>query len=239
MTPFDDGRVGIMFTGLTSFTIPYANIPTWATDIFLPAHDLLLTPAKYDDIKAKAAIRGTKVQWWWDATHGLSGTQYAEAIHRKLSLPQAEGGIPQHSGGVEVDLEAGDDGTLAALISDFYTRFRQLRPTRALAINVVPLKGYVMPLEAMALDIFCHVRVQTYYGAEMRPADPDECEDDIVNRGFPRDRYSICYSAKPRRQKDDSVFCDLPVFTDKGVYVRRLRKGVIFSANLMREGGLL
>jgi hypothetical protein len=232
-TPFDDGRVGIMFTDLSSFTIPYANVPAWATDIFLPAHDPKLTSAKYNEIKNNAAIRGTKTQLWWDATHTTDGASVAEAVHAKLNE------IPQHSGGVEVDLEAANDGPLSTLISGFYTRFRQLRPTRALAINVVPLKGYVMPLQAMAQDIFCHVRVQTYYGAELRPADPDECEDDIVNRGFPRERYSICYSAKPRRLKDDTIFCDLPVFTDHGAYTRRLRKGQIFSANLMREGGLL
>jgi hypothetical protein len=222
-----------MFTDLSSFTIPYASVPAWATDIFLPAHDPKLTSAKYDEIKGNAAIRGTKVQLWWDATHTTDGNAVAEAIHAKLNE------IPQHSGGVEVDLEAANDGPLSALISGFYTRFRQLRPTRALAINVVPLKGYVMPLASMAQDIFCHVRVQTYYGAECRPADPDECEDDIVNRGFPRERYSICYSAKPRRLKDDTIFCDLPVFTDGGAYVRRLRKGQIFSGNLMREAGLI
>jgi len=231
-TPFDDGRVGIMVSDW-SLTIPYANIPAWATDVFLPAHTAELTSAKYDKVKADAGLRGTKVQWWWDGTHTLDGTALADAIHAKLTA------IPKHSGGVEVDLEAANDGPLGTLIHQFYARFRVLRPTRALAINVVPLKGYVMPLADMALDANCHVRVQTYYGVEMRPADPDECERDIVERGFPRERYSICYSAKARRLKDDSIFCDLPVFTDKGVYVRKLRKGQIFNLNLMREAVLV
>ena len=233
MTPFDDGRVGIMFTDLTSFTIPYASIPAWATDIFLPAHAPQLDSAKYDDIRTKAALRGTKVQLWWDGTHTTDGIVLANVIHAKLAA------ISQHSGGIEVDLEAGSDQQLAALISSFYQQFRRLRPTRALAINVVPLKGQFLPLVPMTADPNCHVRVQTYYGAECRPADPAECEDDIVSRGFPRERYSICYSAKPRRLKDDSIFCDLPVFTDHGAYTRRLRKGQIFSANLMREAGLI
>jgi hypothetical protein len=231
-TPFDDGRVGIMVTDW-SLTIPYANVPPWATDLFLPAHTPELTSAKYDEVKANAGLRQTKVQWWWDGTHTLNGTTLAEAIHAKLTA------IPQHSGGVEVDLEAGNDGPLATLINDFYIRFRQLRPTRAVAINVVPLKGYVMPLTQMAQDPNTHVRVQTYYGSELRPADPDECQRDICDRGFPSSRYSICYSSKARRQIDNTIFCDLPVFADRGAYVRKLRKGQIFSLNLMREAGLV
>ena len=231
-SPFDDGRVGLMVTDW-SLTIPYANVPAYATDLFLPAHTTQLTGGMYDSVKALAGQRGTKVQWWWDGTHTSDGPSLAQAINVKLAA------IPQHSGGVEVDLESGDDGVLGVLIGSFYAMFRSLRPTRALALNVVPLKGQFLPLAAMALDPNVHVRVQTYYGGEMRPADPDECEDDIVNRGFPRERYSICYSAKARRLKDDSIFCDLPVFSDHGAYVRKLRKGQIFSLNLMREAGLL
>jgi hypothetical protein len=231
-SPFDDGRVGLMVTDW-SLTIPYANVPAYATDLFLPAHTVQLTGGMYDSVKGLAGQRGTKVQWWWDGTHGQSGTAVADAIHASLTA------IPQHTGGVEVDLEAGDDVVLKKLLGDFYLRFRALRPTRALALNVVPLKGQFLPLSAMAFDPNVHVRVQTYYGGEMRPADPAECEADIVDRGFPRERYSICYSAKARRQKDDSIFCDLPVFSDGGAYVRKLRKGQIFSLNLMREAGLL
>jgi hypothetical protein len=215
-----------------SLTIPYANVPAYATDLFLPAHTTQLTSGMYDSVKGLAGQRGTKVQWWWDGTHGVTGPALADAIDVKLKA------IPQHTGGVEVDLEAGDDVTLANLLSSFYGRFRAVRPTRALALNVVPLKGQFLTL-AMALDPNVHVRVQTYYGSELRPADPSECESDIVDRGFPRERYSICYSAKARRQKDDSIFCDLPVFSDGGAYVRKLRKGQIFSLNLMREAGLL
>jgi hypothetical protein len=231
-TPFDDGRVGIMFTDLHSFTIPWASIPAWASDAFLPMHSPLLTPEKMQKAREDGAIRGTRVQLWYDATHTLDGPFVAAEVSGGLTALK-------HSGGVEVDLEAGDDNQLGNLISGFYTRFRELRPTRALAINVVPLKGYVMPIERMAADPNCFIRVQTYYGAECRPADPDECERDICERGFPRQRYSIMYSAKPRRLIDNTIFNDLPVFTDRGVYVRKLRKGSIFSGNLMREGGLL
>jgi hypothetical protein len=239
-SPFDDGRVGLMVTDW-KLTIPYANVPAYATDVFIPAHDaprsdgtlVKLTPALYDKVKSDAAIRGTKVQWWWDGTHTLDGAALAETIHAKLAE------IPEHTGGVEVDLEAANDGPLSILVSTFYLMFRKLRPTRALALNVVPLKGYVMPLVSMASDPNTHVRIQTYYGGEMRPADPAECEQDIVDRGFPRERYSICYSAKARRQIDDSIFCDLPVFSDHGAYARKLRKGQIFSLNLMREAQLL
>ncbi len=230
-SPFDDGRTSILVTDW-SLTIPYRDVPTWATDVALPAHDPKTTSAKYNEVRDNAAIRGTKTQLWYDATHGNTGAAYALAVHAALLA------IPQHTGGVEVDLETGSDGALLNLVREFYAAFRIVRPTRALGINLIPLKGFTLT-PMMAADPFCHVRVQSFYGAECRPADPDECKRDILDHGFPAERFSYCYSAKARRLKDDSIFCDLPVFSDHGAYVRRLRKGSILSLNLMREAGLL
>jgi len=233
-TPFDDGRVCIIVSDW-SLTIPYRDIPTWATDVAIPAHDPMTTSAKYNEVRDNAAQRGTKTQLWYDGTHGQTGADLAVAIDVALRA------IPQHGGGVEVDIENASDGVLLTVVQDWYTRQRQLRPTRALGLNLAPLKGFVLT-PAMAADPFFHVRVQPYYGAEMRPAAPDECKRDICGPNgsrFPEDRFSFCYSAKARKLSDGTVFCDLPVFADHAQYVRRLRKGSVFSLNLMREAGLL
>jgi hypothetical protein len=233
VTPFDDNRT-VLIVSDYSLTIPWVNIPPYFTDVALPAHDPKTTKAVYDQAVADGKIRGTRVQLWYDATHGEAGNLVAQKISRVI----ADTG---HNGGVEVNFENGNDGELANELGAFYPAFRAIRPTRPVGINLAPFKAYVFPIAAAKGDPFCHVRVQNFYGNEMRQADSDELKRDFCDapRSWPEERFSFCYSAKAHTYADGHVECDLPVFADAGAYVRRLRKGSVFNLNLMREAQLL
>jgi hypothetical protein len=234
---FSDGRLGLWHTSPTGMNLDYAKAKDWGvTDIFLPANEATL--AMMDEIRSKPSADGKnfRAQVYLDGTHGETGKQLVE---------QALAAIRTFKPGVlEVNFESGDDNKIGVAVREFLTTFRD--PSAALwrrrfplCIDVVPLKGYVLPFDLMNNDPDTYGRIQPYYGAEMRPADPVECLEDWLGRGFPRERLSFIYSAKARRQIDNTIFCDLPVFSDRGEYVRRLRRGAIFNANLMREAGLL
>jgi hypothetical protein len=142
----------------------------------------------------------------------------------------------------ECDFEGPVDRTIGEAVSAVLIEFRNgvtWRMAFPLCINVTPMKGYVLPIKQMADDPFCYIRVQRYYGGEMRPAEPTLCREDIVGRGFPAERFSFMESAKPRRLIDGTVFNDLPIFSDGGVRVRNLSGGAIYNANLLREAGLI
>jgi hypothetical protein len=108
-----------------------------------------------------------------------------------------------------------------------------------LCFNFAPLKGYVLPIAQMAATRSATSGSSATTAAEMRPAEPTLCREDIVGRGFPAERFSFMESAKPRRLIDGTVFNDLPIFSDGGVRVRNLSGGAVYNANLLREAGLI
>jgi hypothetical protein len=232
---FSDGRISLWHTSPQSFNLDYVKVKGWGvTDIFLPAD--VATPAKMTEIKSKVSADGKnfRAQLYVDGTHGQKGSDLAAFTLERITALKP--------GVVEVDFEGGDDNAIGTAIRAFLTAFRFGDPWRfafPVCINVVPFKAYVLPLDLMNPDPNCFGRIQTYYGGECRPADPDECRWDWTHRGFPEERLTFMYSAKSRRQIDNILFCDLPIFSDGGVYVRKLRRGAIYNANLLREGGLI
>jgi hypothetical protein len=235
---FSVGRLGIWHTSLTSFNPPYVKYKEWGfTDIFFDADDPLLTLAKMDEARGKPSADGKNFRAHiYKVWRREKGSAFAKTL-----LTQ----IPKFKPGVaELDFEGPDDNEIGVAVADFLAWFRDesapvWQHAFPLCINVVPLKGYVLPIARMRDDPNTYGRIQPYYAGEMRPADPMECLEDWLDRGFPRERLSFIYSAKPRRQNDGSIFEDMPVFTDHGVYVRKLRRGAVYNANLMREGGLV
>lgn len=238
MNAFSPGRVSIWHTSLKSFNPAYdAMAKLGGTDCFFDVADPLLTAFKMSEAKIKTSGDGRpwrpQVYKVWRT--GGSGQQFA--------LDLVEDITKFRPGVAELDFEGPSDNEIGVAVTGFLTMFRggqtNWRLAFPLCINVVPMKGYVLPIAQMAADPFCYVRVQRYYGGEMRPAEPTLCREDIVGRGFPAERFSFMESAKPRRLSDGTVFNDLPIFSDKGEKVRNLSGGAIYNANLLREGGLI
>lgn len=233
---FSVGRLGIWHTTLASFNPPYAKYKEWGfTDIFFDADDPLLTLAKMDEARGKPSADGKNFRAHiYKVWRRQEGADFADALLTQIGKFKP--------GVAELDFEGPDDNEIGVAVNEFLIEFRRGQAWQMnfpLCVNVVPFKGYVLPMTRMTTDPYCYGRIQPYYAGQMRPADPMECLEDWLDRGFPRERLSFIYSAKPRRQIDGSIFEDLPVFTDNGVYVRKLRRGAVYNANLMREAGLI
>lgn len=238
---FSPGRVSVWHTDLTSFLPAYDGYKKLGcTDIFLNAAQATVQAMR--DIRETAPGKPRlsadgkpfRAHVYVDGTHGETGGQ--------LGINTFEAVTKLKPGVAEIDFESGDDSKIGLAVDGLLKLFRGYGTWAInfpLCINVVPLKGYVLPIVLMAADPNCYVRVQRYYGAEMRPAEPTLCREDIVGRGFPAERFSFMESAKPRRLVDGSLFIDLPVFSDKGEIVRTLSGGAIYNSNLLREAGLV
>lgn len=234
---FSPGRVSIWHTSLKSFLPNYtAYKDLGGTDIFPDLDDPLLTTTVMSDIATQTSADGKKFRaQGYKVWRGENGADFATSLLTKITKFRP--------GVSELDFEGGlSDAALGQAVGLFLAQFRNpgvpWRMAYPLCINVVPMKGYVLPIAQMAADPNCYVRVQRYYGGEMRPAEPTLCFQDIVGRGFPAERFSFMESAKPRRLNDGSLFVDLPVFSDGGVKVRNLSGGAIFDSNLLRQAGL-
>lgn len=232
---FSPGRVSLWHTNPTGLNLDYTKAKDLGvTDVMIPAH--LATKAKMDEVRAKPAADGKnmRAQLSVDGTHGQKGDELASFTLERITALKP--------GVVEVNVEGPEDNAIGVCIQLFHQTFRAAGDWQArfpVCFNIVPMKGYVLPVLDLAENENTYVRVQRFYGAEMRPAEPTLCREDVAGRGFPAERFSFMESAKARRQIDGSLFIDLPVFSDGGVRVRNLSGGAIFNANLLREAGLV
>jgi hypothetical protein len=235
---FSSGRVSIWHTSLKSFNPAYdAMAKLGGTDVFFDLDDPLLTTTVMGAAKEHVSADGKpwRAQSYKVWRTGGSGQQFA--LDLVVGITKLRPGVS------ELDIEGPNDQEIGNAVGGCLSMFRGgqtgWRLAFPLCFNFAPLKGYVLPIAQMAADPFCYVRVQRYYGAEQRPAEPTLCREDIVGRGFPADRFSFMESAKPRRLIDGTVFNDLPIFSDGGVRVRNLSGGAVYNANLLREAGLI
>lgn len=116
-----------------------------------------------------------------------TGPEFAELVSELLETryPRTAAGFPQ----VIVDIETHDVG----FITSFFTRWRQLRPTR---VTSWTLEGFQGGLFAPAdVEVIRQASVvvapQTYTG-EMRPQAADRIVIDLIAHGFPLTSL-LCY----------------------------------------------
>jgi hypothetical protein len=257
MNAFEDGRLGVWHTSIASFK-PTDGITIdgyralGVTDIFMDPDEVdpnkptvvvngrqqpnyMLTPTLMQGVRNA----GFKPQIYIDGTHTTDGLATAK---------RASGAITRlsHSGAVQINVEGPNDDTLAKTFFDVVVGFRALRPTFVLALNIVGRKGYLLDrqqpqpdgstrsvLDLIANDQYTYIRVQITQGNMEGEDDPRLLEDDVVDRGFPKQRFSFTYPAKTQWGT-----CGLPGFFQRKPRAPIAKRGDIFNANLLRELGL-
>jgi hypothetical protein len=114
------------------------------------------------------------------------------------------------------------------------------RPTFVYALNIVGRKGYLLDrvllnaestlLKQLSLDPRAYIRVQITQGNMEGEDDPRLLEDDVVDRGFPKERFSFSYPAKTQWGT-----CGLPGFFKGRPRPPIIKRGDIYNSDLLRD----
>ena len=220
MGPFvyGDDRLGVWIIESANLTdklkhvLPRLRNVHPITDVFLPES---VTTAQKDQVKAA----------------GYSQALYATANGRSAASLVATA-LSTHAGrgALELNIELPFDDQLSPYITEAVARVRLVRPNLALRINVAPFKGYRLPVSLFVDDPKLYVIAQAYYGnMDGRLSEADVLLD-LLEYGIPPAKASIMYGAmagQPRR------------FSLPDVTYRHLRRGSIYSDDLMMNAGLL
>ncbi len=185
-------------------------------DLFLPRSAELTAMQRVRDAGLYAHL--------WAAVDGLSATDYA---NRTLLDIQRLG-----PGAVDLNIELGSDPPLAAYIRGVAELIRPRRPSYRLRINVAPWKAFALPSDLLASDPYLYACMQNYEGNMDNLLSAADVLTNLDDWGVPLSKATVCYTAACRVLGSTERVRTLPDLL-------RLRRGVIFSDDLMAEVGLL
>lgn len=224
---FGDDRLGLWFMENESFPDKLRHrLPLVKgfcngaiTDIYLPES---ATRADRDRVRAEGFFSNV-----WTTPNSRGALTYA--ADSLAALSRISGGA------LELNIEVSD---LVPYTRQVVASIRKVKPNLRLRINVPPLKGGL--LKAMA-DVFVadphlYVIAQVYYGNMDGRASEADVLLDLLDAGIPAAKCSVMYGAcseDPLTAAAGRV-ASLPAMT-----VRRLRRGSIYSDDLMVDAGLL
>jgi len=177
----------------------------------------------------------------WAAVDGLTAAQYAAR-----TLADVERAKP---GAVELNIELANDPALEPYMRAVVTAIRGKLPSRRLRLNVAPYKGAFLPIDLVTGDPNLYAAEQTYYG-DMSRVSEGEALLDLLEAGVPLRKASLCYGAaalvppwaltggapgEPVRVVGLGTLWTWST----GALVRGLRRGIIFSDDLLTDVRLL
>jgi hypothetical protein len=175
----------------------------------------------------------------WAATDGLTAQDYANRT--LLDIQRLK------PGAAELNLELPSDPPLKAYIRKVVGLLRTVKPNYRFRINVAPFKGFALPADLLQTDPHLYAGEQSYYGDMSRVAESDALYD-LLSWGVPLAKATVCYGAAaliPRGAPSPPVATSRVVGLgsrwtwSNGAVVGALRRGVIFSDDLMADMGLL
>lgn len=221
---FEDGRIGVWNVSLANLVDRLPKFKAFQhgsiTDVFLPS------AATAADAK-KVRDGGLFVGQWW-SVDGLSAEDYAKRALADIKRTTCGAG--------DLNLEMGDDVKLAAFIRRAVGLLRQSRPGFKFRINIAPRKGVFLPRDLILTDSNLYACEQNYFGNMEQRFSEAEALQDLLDAGVPIRKAAICYGAAcevggvTKKQRVNI----LPNFPVHGI-----RRGVIFTDDLLVEAGLL
>jgi hypothetical protein len=135
-------------------------------------------------------------------------------------------------GAVELNVELPNDPPLTAYIREVVERIRARRPSLRLRVNVAPWKAFALPIDLLRSDGVLYACEQNYEGNMDNLLSPADVLYDLQAWGVPSSKATVCYAAACQVLGSSSRLRTLPDLA-------RLRRGVIFSDDLMADAGLL
>lgn len=187
-------------------------------DVFLPRD---ATPADVARVKAGGCFAHV-----WAARDGLNASDYANRFlldNQRLAF-----------GGADLNIEGVADAQLGSYIREVVTLIRaQLRHKR-LRLNIAPWKGFALPGDLLVSDGALYACEQNYLGNMDELLSPADVLRDMERGalGLTPDKLTVCYAAACRVRGSTERLRTLPDLS-------RMRRGVVFTDDLMAEAGLL
>jgi len=175
----------------------------------------------------------------WAATDGLTAQEYANRT--LLDIQRLK------PGACELNIELPSDPPLKGYIRTVVKAIRTVRPNYRLRVNVAPFKGFAMPADLLAADPHLYAGEQSYYGDMSRVAESDALYD-LLSWGVPLAKATVCYGAAALVPRPDTPLPATGVRVvglgsiwtwSNGAQVGALKRGVVFSDDLMADMGLL
>lgn len=159
----------------------------------------------------------------WTAVDGLSATDYANR-----TLLDIQRLAP---GACELNIELPSDPPLKQFITDTVRLIRTVRPLYRLRVNLAPWKAFALAGFNWVTDPNLYVCEQNYEGNMDNLLSAADVLQDLLSYGVPPAKATVCYAAhcqvlgSPRLRT-------LPNLS-------RVRRGTIFSDDLLADAGLL
>jgi hypothetical protein len=142
-------------------------------------------------------------------------------------------------GALELNIEVAD---LVPYTRQVVAKIRKTKPNLRLRINVQPLKGGLLKAMAdvFAVDPHLYVIAQCYYGNMDGRASEADVLLDLLDAGIPAAKCSVMYGAA----NYDPFGVPVPDISQRmptlpAMMIRRLRRGSVYSDDLMAEVGLI
>jgi hypothetical protein len=185
-------------------------------DVFLPGS---VTPEVLDYVAARGLYPHL-----WRARDGLGARDYAQRVLLDVQVLGPRG--------CELNIEGLSDVRLPGYIREVVGLIRSVRPRLRLRLNLPPWKGFALPIDLLKSDPVLYVSVQNYEGNMDNLLSPADVLADLRRRGAPDGKLTVCYAAACRVLGSAERVRTLPDLS-------RLRRGLIFSDDLLAEAGLL
>ena len=135
-------------------------------------------------------------------------------------------------GAVDLNPELSADAPLPAYVRTTVERIRAKRPKLRIRLNLATWKAFAFPADLLASDPNLYAAESCYLGnMDARVSEADVLADMLANH-VPQAKATVCYGAAGTPPGGGDRVCWLPE-------LGRLRRGVIFSDDLMAEVGLL
>jgi hypothetical protein len=224
---FRDGRIGV-------WNITPANLKDRAkklaalgfTDVFVPRE------TTKEQAQAVRDVPGLYLNLWV-APHGRSAEQFAaETIQDVVRVLGT-------SGAVDLNVELSKDVDLLPYMTRAVMDIRATMKSRRLRLNVAWRKGGFVPTDLVIADPNLFVCEQNYVdpaGMSMSPTSALDAYLNLTDHGIPPDKASVCYGAAgPVGGKTGAERVN--TLPNGGGWMPR--RGVVFSDDLLTDGGLL
>lgn len=228
MSAFDDGRVGLWVNS----TINLNRLPEIATVFNGMFTDVFVSYSanrdSLDKIRATKRPDGTFLKAHLHAVPGaLAAPDFALRVHQAIA--RTAPGVVELN--IEEKPDIGREGAdYTRYISDTLQAVHATDPFMRFRVNIAPYKAEFLPTELIASTPQFYACEQTYYG-DMSRVSESEALEDLLDYLIPPTRASVCYGAQDEH-RDRLV---LPTIFYKGLAVRKLARGIVFSDDLLAE----